>query len=96
MEVNDKLIEKLATLSKLSFDESSKKEIAADLEKILEFVNKLNELETNGIEPLIYLSDEVSIMRNDEPSIEISKKDALKNAPVHDSDYFKVPKVIDN
>ena len=65
-----------------------------DLEKILSFVDKLNEIDTKGVEPLIYMSDEVNVLRADEITEETSQEDALKNAPQKDSDYFKVPTVL--
>ena len=94
MEVNNKLIEDLSRLAKLKFDEKSAKRMKKDLEKIIGFVNKLSEIDTEGIEPLIYLSDEVNILRKDEVAHEVSQEDALKNAPQKDSDYFKVPTVL--
>ena len=65
-----------------------------DLEKILAFVDKLNEIDTEGVEPLIYMSDEVNVLRADEISEETAQDEALKNAPQKDSDYFKVPTVL--
>jgi aspartyl-tRNA(Asn)/glutamyl-tRNA(Gln) amidotransferase subunit C len=61
---------------------------------MLTFIDKLNELDTVGIEPLIYMTDEFNVMRDDIPVETLNQKDALKNAPRKDSDYFKVPKVI--
>ena len=94
MEVNNKLIEDIAKLSKLKFDESSSEKMKDDLEKILAFVDKLNEMDTEGVEPLIYMSDEVNVLRADEISEETEQDEALKNAPQKDSDYFKVPTVL--
>lgn len=94
MEVNNKLIEDIAKLSKLKFDESSSEKMKDDLEKILAFVDKLNEIDTEGVEPLIYMSDEVNVLRADEISEETAQDEALKNAPQKDSDYFKVPTVL--
>ncbi len=94
MEVNNKLIEDIAKLSKLKFDESSSEKMKDDLEKILAFVDKLNEIDTEGVEPLIYMSDEVNVLRVDEISEETAQDEALKNAPQKDSDYFKVPTVL--
>ena len=94
MEVNNKLIEDIAKLSKLKFDESSSEKMKDDLEKILAFVDKLNEIDTEGVEPLIYMSDEVNVLRSDEISEETAQDEALKNAPQKDSDYFKVPTVL--
>ncbi|MCB9262978.1 MAG: Asp-tRNA(Asn)/Glu-tRNA(Gln) amidotransferase subunit GatC [Flavobacteriales bacterium] len=94
MEITDKKIDELAHLARLSFKNEDKQEIKKDLERILDFCNKLNELDTTNVEPLVYMSDRVNHLRNDivEPSLD--KKEALKNAPVADSDFFKVPKVI--
>jgi|TARA_B110000196_G_scaffold242532_1_gene211068 aspartyl-tRNA(Asn)/glutamyl-tRNA(Gln) amidotransferase subunit C len=94
MEVNNKLIQDIAKLAKLEFDEKSTEEMKGDLEKILSFVDKLNEIDTKGVEPLIYMSDEVNVLRADEITEETSQEDALKNAPQKDSDYFKVPTVL--
>lgn len=94
MEVNNKLIQDIAKLAKLNFDEDSSEKMKADLEKILAFVDKLNEINTEGVEPLIYMSDEVNVLRADEISEETTQNEALKNAPQKDSDYFKVPTVL--
>ena len=94
MEVNNKLIEDLSRLAKLEFDEKSAEKMKADLKKIISFVNKLPEIDTEGVEPLIYLSEEVNVLRTDEIANEVSQEDALKNAPQKDSDYFKVPTVL--
>ena len=94
MEVNNKLIQDIAKLSKLKFDDSAEEKMKADLEKMLDFVDKLNEIDTEGIDPLIYMSKEVNVLRKDEVTEETSQEDALKNAPKKDSDYFKVPTVL--
>jgi len=57
-------------------------------------VEKLNELDTTGVEPLLHMSDEINVLRQDEIKGSISREDALKNAPLHDEQFFKVPKVI--
>ncbi len=94
MQVNDELIDKLATLARLEFDDDEKKEIKKDLTRILEFVEKINELDLENVEPLVFMSSDVNVMRDDEVKRDITREDALLNAPKHDSDYFKVPKVI--
>ena len=94
MEVNNKLIQDLSRLAKLKFDEKSAKKMKRDLNKIIGFVDKLSEINTEGVEPLIYLSDEVNVLRADEIAHEVSQENALKNAPQKDSDYFKVPTVL--
>ena len=94
MEVNNKLIQDIAKLSKLKFDDSAEEKMKADLGKMLDFVDKLNEIDTEGINPLIYMSEEINVLREDKVTEETSQEDALKNAPEKDSDYFKVPTVL--
>lgn len=88
------MIDKLASLSRLHFDEEGKKSIKNDLQKMIAFVEKLNELDTNGITPLLHMSDNVNVLREDIVKGSISRKDGLKNATIHDEMFFKVPKVI--
>ena len=94
MEVNDAMVEKLAHLSRLQFNEIEKAEIKSDLQRMIAFVEKLNELDLNGVEPLLHMSDEVNVLRDDEVKGSVSREEALKNAPLHDKQFFKVPKVI--
>jgi aspartyl-tRNA(Asn)/glutamyl-tRNA(Gln) amidotransferase subunit C len=94
MEVNDALVDKLANLAKLKFDAVQKEEIKNDLQKMIAFVEKLNELDTTGVEPLLHMTNEVNVLRDDEIKGSISREEALKNAPLHDDQFFKVPKVL--
>ena len=94
MKITSKLIEDIAALAKLEFDEKSAEEMKADLEKIIWFIDKLSKVDTDGVEPLIYLSEEVSVLREDEIKAVVSQVEALKNATEKDSDYFKVPTVL--
>ena len=94
MEVNDALVEKLAHLSRLQFNELEKAEIKNDLQRMIAFVEKLNELNLDGMDPLLFMSEEVNVLREDEIKGSISREEALKNAPLHDGQFFLVPKVI--
>jgi aspartyl-tRNA(Asn)/glutamyl-tRNA(Gln) amidotransferase subunit C len=94
MKIDNELVDRLAELSKLEFDSAAKENIKKDLGKILDMVDRLKEINVDGVEPLIYMSDEVNVLRMDEVKGEVTKADALLNAPQKDSDYFKVPKVI--
>lgn len=94
MKVDKDLIDKLAGLAKLEFSPEECTAIEQNLSNMLDFVDKLRELDVTGVEPLVYVNPQTNIMRPDEPHMEISKEEALKNAPLADSDYFKVPKVI--
>src|SRR5215207_2182637 len=90
MQVDDALIEKLSRLSMLRFNEKEREEIKADLQKMIGFVDKLKELDTTGVEPLLHMSANRDVLRNDLPEHMISREEALKNAPAHDGVYFLV------
>jgi aspartyl-tRNA(Asn)/glutamyl-tRNA(Gln) amidotransferase subunit C len=94
MKIDKETVDKLSTLAKLEFENEAKDGIINDLNRVLAFIDKLNELNTEGVEPLVYMTDEVNVMREDEMKAEISQQEALKNAPEKDSDYFRVHKVI--
>ncbi len=94
MQVDDALIDKLAKLAMLQFDDEERAEIKSDLEKMIGFVDKLKELDTTGVEPLLHMSNNTDILREDIPGKMINREEALQNAPLHDEQYFKVPKVI--
>lgn len=93
--IDIKTVDEIAHLARLEFDESSKPEMLKDMNRMLDFIDKLNEIDTSNVEPLIYLSAEKNVLRPDVPEVTITQKEALKNAPKKDSDYFKAPKVID-
>lgn len=94
MEVNDALVDKLAQLSRLEFNAAEKSELKNDLQRIISFVDKLNELDLTKTEPLLHMSAEVNVLREDEIKGSITREDGMKNAPGHDEKYFIVPKVI--
>lgn len=95
MDISNELIEKLADLAKLNFEGEEKENIKADLQKIVSFIDKLAELDTKDVEPLIFMSDAVNVLREDVAHQIISHEEALLNAPKKDSDYFRIPKFID-
>lgn len=94
MEVTDALIDKLSSLCKLSFTGETREVIRHDLERMLDFVAQVQALDTQGVAPLIHLREEVNQLRPDVPGQPLGQTEALKNAPRHDSDYFRVPKVV--
>ena len=95
MKITIEKVDELAGLAKLSFEGTEKESIRLDLEKVLEMCEKLNEVDTEGVEPLIYMSSNVNLLREDVVNQEITHEEALKNSPKHDSDFFRVPKVIE-
>jgi aspartyl-tRNA(Asn)/glutamyl-tRNA(Gln) amidotransferase subunit C len=94
MKVDDQLVDKISDLARLEFLGEEKEQIKKDLQQILGFVEKLNEVNLDQIEPLVYITDEVNILRDDVAEEHVSKEQALRNVPLKDSDYIKVPKVI--
>lgn len=94
MKIDQTLIDKLAKLSQLEFSPQAKAQMETDLSKIVAFVDKLEEVNTDNVEPLIYLNEDVNNLRDDQLGQHVSKQEALKNAPSKDSDYFKVPTVL--
>jgi len=94
MEVTGALVDKLAHLSRLEFNTAEKEEIKNDLQRMISFVEKLDELDLEGTEPLLHMSENVNVLRDDEVKGSITREEALKNAPAHDDKFFKVPKVI--
>lgn len=95
MKITDEKIDQLAHLSRLEFDADSKVKIKKDLEDILDFCEQLNTVDTEGVEPLIYMTETHNNVREDEVKQMYSKEQMLSNAPKKDSDYFRVPKVIE-
>lgn len=94
MQVNDTMISNLADLARLNFSEEEKAAIKSDLQKMISFVEKLQELDTSGVEPLLHMSQEINNFREDEAPASISRETGLKNAPDTDGVYFRVPQVI--
>lgn len=94
MEISDELIDHISHLSRLSFDGDDKAKIKHDLNKIIAFMGKLEELNTEGVEPLIFMNEEVNVLREDVALESITHEQALHNAPKKDSDYFRIPKVL--
>ncbi|MCH2225063.1 MAG: Asp-tRNA(Asn)/Glu-tRNA(Gln) amidotransferase subunit GatC [Crocinitomicaceae bacterium] len=95
MKIKEETIDHIAHLARLEFEGEAKEAIRGDLERTISFMDKLQEVDTENVEPLIFMSHEINRLREDEPVETVSQKDALKNAPKKDSDYFRIPKVLD-
>lgn len=95
MKIDVKVIEKLSALSKLKFNEKETNLISEDLSKMLDFINKLKEVNTDGVEPLIHINEEINNWREDQLDEMLSQTEALENSPSKDGTYFKIPKVLD-
>ncbi|MDA9554890.1 Asp-tRNA(Asn)/Glu-tRNA(Gln) amidotransferase subunit GatC [Pelobium sp.] len=94
MKIDKETVEKIAHLGRLELTENEKEKSIEELSEILDFMAKLNELDTEGVEPLIYMNDAVNVLREDKVIQDLSREEALKNAPLKDDTYFKVSKVI--
>lgn len=94
MEVNDALVDNLAELARLEFNPNEKEAIKKDLQKMISFVEKLNELDTTGVAPLLHMGDSENVFRDDVQQGSVTREQGLLNAPDTDGIYFRVPKVI--
>ena len=95
MSTNIETLRQLAHLARLEFDETKEQEMLQDLNNILNWVDKLRELDTQHVAPLIHISEELNVMREDVAQNTVKHEDALRLAPRKDSDYFRVPKVLE-
>lgn len=95
MKIDKETLQKIAHLARLDFEEKGADEMVESLTEILDWVEKLNELDTDGVEPLTNMSMEQNVLREDEAKEPLSHERGLKNAPKKDSDYFRVPKVLE-
>ena len=94
MEINKEKVQKLAKLARLMFTEQETKRMQVDLKKILTFINKLDEVNTDDVSPLTHIHNNASPPREDRAIETNIKAEILKNSPNHNSDYIKVPKVL--
>ncbi len=95
MKIDRNTLQKIAHLARLEFDENSEKEMIENMEEILTWVEKLGEVDTEGVEPLTTMSQELNVFRQDEVKEHLSHEKGLLNAPKKDASYFRVPKVLE-
>jgi aspartyl-tRNA(Asn)/glutamyl-tRNA(Gln) amidotransferase subunit C len=94
MNVTNELIDKLSTLARLKIEPEQKESLRADMQQLIGFIEKLQEVDTTGIEPLMHMTTEINKLRADEIHHPITHTEALKNAALKDDQFFLVPKVI--
>ena len=95
MKIDKETLDKIAHLSRLEIDEKDAEKMMQDMSNMVTFVEKLNEVNTDGIEPLTTMSHEINALREDEPKVDLTHQQVLQNAPKKDADYFRVPKVLE-
>lgn len=94
MKITTEIIDKLANLAKLRFSDDEKIAVQQDMEQMVGFINKLEEVNTEGLEPLMHMGYNENALRDDKADAQLKNNEALKNAPVTENDFFAVPKVI--
>ena len=95
MKITRELLDKIAHLARLELSEKDAEKMMQDMTAIIDWMEKLNELNTDGVEPLTSMSHEVNMLREDHVKNQLNHKSVLQNAPQKDLDYFHVPKVLD-
>ena len=95
MKIDKKTLEKISHLARLELDESKEKEMLESLSEILTWVEKLNELDTEQVEPLTNMTMEINALREDQVGEHLDREKGLLNAPERDKKFFRVPKVKD-
>ncbi|MCX8069928.1 MAG: Asp-tRNA(Asn)/Glu-tRNA(Gln) amidotransferase subunit GatC [Thermodesulfovibrionales bacterium] len=95
MNITDNETRHIAHLSRLEFSEEEIKLMGLQLNKILEFINKLNEIDTKDVEPTSHILELHNVFREDEIVESIGTDVALSNAPDRNDSFFRVPKIIE-
>ncbi len=95
MIINKETVESIAHLARLELEGKETEKMVTEMNKILEWMNQLDQVDTEGVAPLIHMSMETNVLREDEVNNTLNHERALVNAPKKDSDYFRVPKVIE-
>lgn len=95
MTLDKETLDKIAHLARLEINERDRDKMLADMNNMVAFVEKLKEVDTKGVEPLTSMTHEVNAMREDVIKELLTKEEALKLAPKHDADFFRVPKVLE-
>lgn len=95
MRVTKDDVRRVAALSMLSFDADAVDRIQKDLDAVLEHVERLNELDTDDIEPTSYILEQQNVVRVDTPGPVWPREEMLANAPEKEQGYFAVPKVVE-
>ncbi|MBT28126.1 Asp-tRNA(Asn)/Glu-tRNA(Gln) amidotransferase subunit GatC [Chondrinema litorale] len=95
MKVDKSTVEKIAHLSRLYFNENDEEKMLQSLNDIIGWVDKLSEVDTEGVTPLTHMTEELNVMRDDTNVSNLNREEGLANAPQQNGEYFKVPRVLD-
>ena len=94
MKIDRKTVEYIANLARLALTEEEKESFTGQLDKILNYIDKLNKLDTDNIKPTFHAVPLKNVFRNDGVKPSLTQEEALSNAPEKDRGYFKVPRII--
>ena len=95
MKIEQETLQKIAHLARLNFDTQEAEKMSADLSQVLNWVDQLQEVDTEGVAPLTNMSSEVNVLRIDEIGVQLTQEEALKNSPQQENGFFTVPKVLE-
>jgi aspartyl-tRNA(Asn)/glutamyl-tRNA(Gln) amidotransferase subunit C len=95
MNIDKETIYKVADLARIEIGDNEVETLQADMTKILTFMEKLNELDTSDVTPLVYMNQEVNVWREDVVKQELTVAEGLKNSAKHNDDFFFVPKILE-
>ncbi|MCX2574411.1 Asp-tRNA(Asn)/Glu-tRNA(Gln) amidotransferase subunit GatC [Pedobacter sandarakinus] len=95
MNLDTQTIHKIADLARIHVNDEEVQQLIPEMNKILSFMEKLNELDTSDVKPLVYMNESKNVWREDIVFREISTADGLKNAAKHTDQFFMVPKIIE-
>lgn len=94
--INEERIKHVEDLAEVSLTEEERKSLAEDLDRIIDYVNKLQELDTDDVEPLRHILEVENVLREDKKGETLDHEEVFKNAPAEERNFFRVPKVIDS
>jgi aspartyl-tRNA(Asn)/glutamyl-tRNA(Gln) amidotransferase subunit C len=94
MSVTIEEVRYVAELARLSFSPEEEKRMVSDLSHIIQYMNQLEELNTENVPPMEHVQDRVDVFRPDVSKTRISRDEALSNAPDTDGEYFRVPRIL--
>lgn len=95
MNIDRSVLDKMAHLARLEFDEKDAEKMMADMSAMVTWVEKLKEVDTTGVQPITSMSHEVNTLREDNVQLTLTHEEVLQNAPLKNKDYFSVPKVLE-